>query len=155
MKCVDPWIVPYTLATLKCSHALTSWTCADFSSLNNSLGLVVIQSKKSPHKLNSLGVRPFQSLHGVLHYLWVFRVAWNCVWLRLFYIHKSVIWKSLSGHLGSSMENGKQCLIVCTYLWFNKPIDVFSQVFNIGFNIQLHRLPKSLSSNPITIKKSN
>ena len=25
----DPQIVPYPLATLKCSHALTSWTCAD------------------------------------------------------------------------------------------------------------------------------
>ena len=26
----DPRIVPYPLATLKCSFALTSWTCADF-----------------------------------------------------------------------------------------------------------------------------
>ena len=26
----DPRIVPYPLATLKCSYALTSWTCADF-----------------------------------------------------------------------------------------------------------------------------
>ena len=25
----DPQIVPYPLATLKCCHALTSWTCAD------------------------------------------------------------------------------------------------------------------------------
>ena len=28
----DPRIVPYPLATLKCSHALTSWTCLDFFS---------------------------------------------------------------------------------------------------------------------------
>ena len=48
----DPQIVPYPLATLKCSHALTSWTCADFLKLNNSLGQVVIQSKKSLHKFN-------------------------------------------------------------------------------------------------------
>ena len=26
----DPWIVPYPLATFKCSQALTRWTCADF-----------------------------------------------------------------------------------------------------------------------------
>ena len=47
----DPQIVPYLMSTLKCSHALTSWTCADFFlKLNNSLSQVVIQSKKSPHK---------------------------------------------------------------------------------------------------------
>ena len=37
----------YPLATLKCSHALTGWTCADFlKKLNNSLGQFVIQSEK-------------------------------------------------------------------------------------------------------------
>ena len=34
----DPRIVPYPLATLKCSHALMSWTCEAFLKLNNSLG---------------------------------------------------------------------------------------------------------------------
>ena len=48
----DPRIVPYPLATLECSHALTSWTCADFFLLNNSLGQAVIQSKKSLYKSN-------------------------------------------------------------------------------------------------------
>ena len=68
----DPRIVPYTRASLKCSHALTSWTCADFLKLNNSLGQVVIQSKKSPTRL---GVRAFQSCQGVWHYLWVLKVC--------------------------------------------------------------------------------
>ena len=42
----DPKIVPYTLATLKCSHALTSWTFVTFFKLISILGQVVIQSKK-------------------------------------------------------------------------------------------------------------
>ena len=43
----DPQIMPYPLATWKCSHTLTIWTCADFLKLNKSLGQVVIWSKKS------------------------------------------------------------------------------------------------------------
>ena len=50
----DPQKVLYPLATLKCSHILTSWTCTDFLKLKYILGQVVIQSKKSPHKSNSL-----------------------------------------------------------------------------------------------------
>ena len=74
----DPQIVPYPLATLKCSHALTSWTCADFLKLNNSLGQVVFQSKKVCTRLTHIGVRAFQSCQGVWHYLWVFWVVgWN------------------------------------------------------------------------------
>ena len=71
----DTRIVPYPLATLKCSHALTSCTCADFFlKLNNSLGQVVIQSNKSPHKSNSLRRETISKLPGGRHYLWVFRV---------------------------------------------------------------------------------
>ena len=69
----DPQIVPYLLATLKCSHALTSWTYADFLKLNNSLGQVVIQSKKIRTSPTQLGERAIQSCQGVWHYSWVFR----------------------------------------------------------------------------------
>ena len=48
----DPQIVPYPLATLNCSYASTNWTCAEIFKMNNSLGQVIIQSKKSPHKSN-------------------------------------------------------------------------------------------------------
>ena len=37
--------MPYTLATLKCSHALTSWTCEDFFLMN--LTYTIIQFLKS------------------------------------------------------------------------------------------------------------
>ena len=53
--------VPYPLETLKCYHALTSWTCADFLKLDNSLGQVVSQSKKIPTSQTRLDVRAFQS----------------------------------------------------------------------------------------------
>ena len=33
----DPGIVPNPLATLKCSHAKTCWTCAEFFLLNDNL----------------------------------------------------------------------------------------------------------------------
>ena len=33
----DPQILPYPLATLKCSHAQKSWTCPDFFWLNDNL----------------------------------------------------------------------------------------------------------------------
>ena len=61
----DPRIVPHPLATLKCSHALTSWTCGDFFfKLNNSLGQVVTQSKKSLHKSNSFRRKSISNLPG-------------------------------------------------------------------------------------------
>ena len=60
----DPRIVPYPVATLKSSHALTSWTCVDFFKLNNSLGQVVIQPKKSPHKSNLLRRESISKLPG-------------------------------------------------------------------------------------------
>ena len=44
---------------------------------NNSLGQVVIQSKKKSVQTpspTSLGVRAFQSCQGLWHYSWVFRV---------------------------------------------------------------------------------
>ena len=55
----DPQIVPYPLATLKCSHALLNWTCADFLKLNNSLGHIVFQSKKVRISPTRLGMRAF------------------------------------------------------------------------------------------------
>ena len=55
----DSQIVPYPLATLKCFHALTSWTCVDFFKLNNSLGEIVFQSKKVCISPTRLGVRAF------------------------------------------------------------------------------------------------
>ena len=70
----DPRIVPYPLETLKYSHALTSWTCANFFQLNDCLGQVVIQSKKSPHKSNSFRCESIQSCQCVWHDSWVFRV---------------------------------------------------------------------------------
>ena len=60
----DPRIVPYPLETLKYSPALISWTCADFFKLNDSLGQVVIQSKKVRTSLTRLGVRAFQVARG-------------------------------------------------------------------------------------------
>ena len=68
--------MPYPLATLKCTHALTSWICADFFYLNNILGQVVIQSKKVRTGPTRLGVRAFQSCQGIWYYLWVFRVTY-------------------------------------------------------------------------------
>ena len=80
----DPGIVPYPLATLKCSHALTRWTCANFLKLNNGLGHVVIQSKKK--------VRTSPTHVGIskLHYLWVFiqgiRTIFFIIHLNIFVI---------------------------------------------------------------------
>ena len=68
--------MPYPLSTLKCSHALTRWTCADFLKLNNSLGQIVMRSKKVCTSPACLGVRAFQSCQGVWHYSWVFRVCY-------------------------------------------------------------------------------
>ena len=61
---IQPTQRPKEQSTLK--------TCADFLKLNNSLGQVVIQSKKVRTSPTHLGVRAFQSCQGVWHYFWVF-----------------------------------------------------------------------------------
>ena len=68
----DPQIVAYPLATLKCSQALTSWTCADFLKLKNSQGQGVIQLKKSPQKSNSFRR---ESISKLQPYMWIIRDA--------------------------------------------------------------------------------
>ena len=57
----EPRIVPYPLATLKYSHALTSWTCADFFKLNNSLAVISTKNRDDGFRVD-LGY--FGHFHG-------------------------------------------------------------------------------------------
>ena len=54
----DPQIVPYSLATLKCFHALTSWTCADFFLTEWQPDLEYYSDKKKSPQVNL--VKPWE-----------------------------------------------------------------------------------------------
>ena len=72
---------PYTLAAaLQCSHALASWTCADFNfNWMTSWLKPLFSFKKVCTSPTCLGVRAFQTCQGVWPYMWNVRVVHFCV----------------------------------------------------------------------------
>ena len=70
----NPQLLTPPLATFKCSHGYTSWTCVDFFKQKNSLGRVITKFLKNPHKSTSFRRESISKLPGGCQYSRVVRV---------------------------------------------------------------------------------